>query len=56
MEQFLKKVFIIFIMTMNLLAFITGIVFTLKGINGSWLICVPIMSILLIIVSNFYWW
>lgn len=52
MEQFLKKVFIIFIMTMNLLAFIAGVFFTLKGIECGWLGWIPAVSYLLFLFSD----
>ena len=53
MEQFFKKAFIIFIMIMNLLAFITGIVFTFKGIDGEWLFLIPSISYLLFLFGDF---
>lgn len=53
MEQFFKKAFIIFIMIMNLLAFIAGIVFTFKGIDGSWLAVIPLISLMFFIITLF---
>ena len=51
MEEFFKKAFTIFIMIMNLLAFIAGIVFTLEGIDGFWLGIVPIISYLFFMIT-----
>lgn len=48
MEKFFKKVLIIFIIFMNLLAFIAEVFFTLHGIKGDWLIFVPVISLVLL--------
>lgn len=53
MEKFFKNMFIIYIMIMNLLAFIVGIVFTFKGIDGTWLISIPLISIAMFLLSSF---
>ena len=53
MEQFFKKAFIIYIMIMNLLAFIAGVVFTFKGIDVTWLVCVPFVSIAILLLNRF---
>ena len=53
MGQFFKKAIIIFIMIMNLLAFIVGVFFTLKGIECGWLGWIPALSFLIFLWGDF---